>query len=137
MRLKLSKARKGSSYESTMKPFCSNISCNAVLVSASSSTTRILFDILFIISLLILQLLLHFDIIIELHMFIFCYVLARADFSRLYMQAFIFMSGISQAVKCQAVSSPNTAIINPIAGYIEYSNTKVHYILCLFYFSRQ
>jgi len=57
-------------------------------------------------------------------MFIFCYVLARADFSPLHMQAFIFMSGISQAVKCQAVSSPNTAIINPIAGYIEYSNTK-------------
>jgi hypothetical protein len=41
------------------------------------------------------------------------------------MQAFICMSGILQDVKCQAVSSPNTAIINPIAGYIEYSNTKV------------
>lgn len=34
------------------------------------------------------------------------------------------MSGISPAVKCQAVASPNTAIINPIVGYIEYSNTK-------------
>jgi hypothetical protein len=42
------------------------------------------------------------------------------------------MSGISQAVKCQAVSSPNTAIINPIAGYIEYSNTK-ELIYCAYF----
>ena len=57
------------------------------------------------------------------------------DFSRLYMQDFIFMSGISQAVKCQAVSSPNTAIINPIAGYIEYSNTNTKSVMYCAYFT--
>ena len=51
------------------------------------------------------------------------YVRTKANFICLYIQGFIFLSGILHAVKCQAISSPNRVTTNPIAGYIIYSNT--------------